>query len=191
MIRETLEVDAMKYELRFDYREIETWARRYILAQKAKERETEDRIEDTIGPNTRTKGFYSKGDFLELANWKSPRPKRHYERNDDDFLHEVTSVALTTSNERLRIEILTLLSGVDWRTASVLLHFGHFEPYPILDVRALWSLSISKPSTYNFSFWYGYVQVCRNISGHVGVSMRILDRALWQFSKENQPPDGT
>lgn len=177
----------MKYELRFDYGKIKELARRYTVAQRAKERETEDRIEHTIGPRTREEGFCSKADFLELARWKSPRPKRYYELNDDDFLREVTSVALMTSNERLRIEILTLLSGVDLRTASVLLHFGHIEPYPILDVRALWSLSISEPSSYDFSFWYSYVQICRNISKRVAVSMRTLDRALWQFSKENQP----
>jgi hypothetical protein len=177
----------MKYELRFDDRKIAELARRYTSTQKEKEREIEDRIEHTIGPYTRKKGFYSKGDFLELCKWKSVRTRARCELNDHEFLHEVTSVALTTPNERLRIEILRLLSGVDWPTASVLLHFGHIEPYPILDVRALWSLSISGPSVYDFSFWDGYVQICRNIARDMGISMRTLDRALWQFSKESQP----
>jgi hypothetical protein len=76
-----------------------------------------------------------------------------------------------------------------WPTASVLLHFAHVERYPILDFRALWSLSILKPKgQYKFQFWWEYVQICRNIADKRGVEMRMLDRALWQYSNENQSP---
>jgi hypothetical protein len=71
--------------------------------------------------------------------------------------------------------------------ASVILHWGCHEPYPILDYRALWSLGIDSPPAYNFNFWWAYTQQCRGLAAQAGVSMRTLDRALWQYSKENQP----
>jgi hypothetical protein len=39
---------------------------------------------------------------------------------------------------------------------------------------------------YEFSFWWEYTQFCRKLAAEAGVSMRTLDRALWQYSKENQ-----
>ena len=88
--------------------------------------------------------------------------------------------------ERLRIGALRCLSGVEWPTASVLLHLAHKEHYPILDFRALWSLGFDKPPAYTFDFWKKYVQTCRRLAKQQGVDMRTLDRALWQYSKENQ-----
>jgi hypothetical protein len=31
-----------------------------------------------------------------------------------------------------------------------------------------------------------YAEFCRKTAAECGVSMRMLDRALWQYSKENQ-----
>lgn len=99
----------------------------------------------------------------------------------------MTRVALSTPDERLRIEILTLLSGVSWPSASVLLHFGHNDPYPILDFRALWSLGIdSRKVIYNFDLWWAYTSFHRELADEAGVSMQELDLALWQYSMENQ-----
>ena len=72
-------------------------------------------------------------------------------------------------------------------TASVLLHLAHRDPYPILDVRAIWSLGVEKqPSSYSFEFWWAYTAKCRSLAMEAGIPMRVLDRALWQFSRENQ-----
>jgi len=78
------------------------------------------------------------------------------------------------------------MNGVSWPTASVLLHFGYFDLYPVLDFRALWSLGIDSERTeYDFEFWWQYTQFCRELAKDVGVTMRTLDRALWQYSKDN------
>jgi hypothetical protein len=68
----------------------------------------------------------------------------------------------------------------------VILHFFHRDPYPIIDFRALWSVSLPVPVQYGFDFWWPYVQFCRDLSDRTGLDMRTLDRALWQYSKENQ-----
>ncbi len=140
-----------------------------------------------MGRTAREQGYYTRDGFLGVSRWKSPRPKPHREKNDEETVREVTRFALSTPVERLRIEVFTLLHGVSWPSASVFLHLGHRDPYPILDFRALWSLGIDHPpEEYTFEFWWPYVEACRGLADQAGVDMRTLDRALWQYSKERQ-----
>lgn len=173
------------FSLRFDPGEIEALAARYDY-QSANL--TDDDIAATVWHNAQTSGHLTKSDLLTLCRWKTPRTQPSVEKNPESFVKEVTAVALTTLNEQLRIEVLTLLRGVSWPTASVILHFAHPNPYPILDVRALWSLGIDDPNPglYDFDFWWAYTQTCRELAAQSGVTMRTLDRALWQHSKEAQ-----
>jgi hypothetical protein len=87
-------------------------------------------------------------------------------------------------NEALRISIPQALRGVSWATASVVLHLAHTDRYPILDFRALHALGIRAAVMPTVPFWLGYTEACRRLATRNGVEMRILDRALWQWSKE-------
>ena len=168
------------FSLRFNKACIIELANRYLIAD---DRE----LEHEISPRSKQRGYIAKNDFLVLSKWKSPRSQSWVKSNAPDLIEEATRIALSTSPETMRIGVLTLLRGVSWPTASVVLHFVHRDPYPILDFRALWSLSIeTPPSSYTFSFWWDYACFCRDLAVECGVNMRTLDRALWQFSKENQ-----
>jgi hypothetical protein len=128
----------------------------------------------------------TKDELRTIARWKAPRSAGYMESNPEDYVREITGFALSAESERTRIEVLTLLDGVQWPTASVILHFFHRDPYPIIDYRALWSVSLPVPVQYTFDFWWPYVQYCRDLSDRTALDMRTLDRALWQYSKENQ-----
>lgn len=154
---------------------------------KSEDRAEECRIDLTVSPITKSNGVYTRDDFIAICVWKSERHKDLPPKNDAQSVEEVTSLALSTRLEWLRIECLTLLDGVDWATASALLHFGHRDPYPIMDINALWTLTITKPPSYNFDFWWGYVEICRDLATRHGIPMRWLDRALYQYGKENRP----
>ena len=100
-----------------------------------------------------------------------------------------TRVALSaTSSERERIDALRSLRGVEWATASVLLHLAYPERYPILDVRALHALGVRSPTSYSFRFWEAYVDVYLRLAEEAGVDGRTFDQALWQWSKEQSEP---
>jgi len=139
---------------------------------------------EAIGRRAGTRGYFTNDEYRTVCYWKSPRSQSLVAKNATGEIEEVTRLALAVESERLRIGALTVLSGVAWPTASVILHLAHREPYPVLDVRALEALGIPQPSDYNFQFWWGYVVRCRSVAQGVGVSMRTLDRALWQYSKE-------
>jgi hypothetical protein len=168
------------FRLRFPISELSSWAEHYDY-------EDDDQKEILpFVPAVKRRGYLTKKEFLTVCRWKSRRSQSRCRKNSPEFIRAVTACALSTAVERLRIEVLTLLSGVSWPTASVILHFFHSAPYPILDFRALWSLNNNVPKRYGFEFWQEYTSCCRGLAKGVGVSMRTLDRALWQFSKENQ-----
>lgn len=173
------------FALRFDWRRIAAIANGYSYRDD-RFAEQDRELQFEIGPSAQKRGHFTKPEFLKLCYWKSPRTKSRVAENPPEYIEEVTRVALSTQVERLRIEGLTLLRGVSWPTASVVLHFAHREPYPIIDYRALWSLGVAKPPPYTFDYWWEYTQFCRELATKCGVSMRTLDRALWQYSSENQ-----
>jgi len=165
--------------LRFRPAQIPALEKRYVYA----------RVETdlmALCPEIRRRGHLTKEQLQLLAYWKSPRSAGQVEKNSESFVKEITGLALSASDERSRIEPLTLLDGVSWPTASVILHMFHRDGYPILDVRALWSASVKAPSVHGFALWSDYVAFTRSIAERASVSMRVLDRALWQYSKENQ-----
>lgn len=166
------------FNLKFNESEIAQIASRYNY-------ET-DIILDPIINSVKHDRYLEYNDFLNICEWKTKRSKSRCALNDKIMVEECTRIALNTPVEKLRIEILTLLSGVSWPTASTILHFCHEDKYPILDFRALWSLRITSVPTYNFSFWMEYTEFCRKLSARTQLDMRTIDRALWQYSKENQ-----
>ncbi len=145
----------------------------------------EDYIANEIKRFVNKNTYLTRGDFLKVCNWKSPRPRRHFEKNDADMIKEVSQIALTTKSDRLRAEIWRTLHGVSWPMASVFLHWFHHDRYPRIDFRALWSLS-HESTNYNFDLWLEYTEFCRKLADKSKVDMRTLDRALWQYSKVNQ-----
>jgi hypothetical protein len=171
---------ALDLALRFELSDIPHWASRYSYQDDSK-------IEEVIGPRSKAQGYLTGEDFRELCGWKSARPKKHCLLNNEADVRGVTAVALSTSDEQLRIGVLTALRGVEMRTASAILHFVGSDRYPILDVRALWSLGVEEPPNwYGFNLWWSYTEFCRGLADKAGVSMRMLDRALWQYSEEHQ-----
>jgi len=166
------------FKLQFPIRDLDKYAREFTWNEKL-----EPIIVNEIVPSVRKNGFLSREEFLIVCNWKSPRISKHCKANDEATIRELSRLALATPNERLRIELLTLLNGVQYPVASVFLHFFHRDKYPIIDWRALASLGIKrKDIDYNFDFWFEYVKYCRGLSEKTGKSMRYVDQALWQYA---------
>jgi hypothetical protein len=143
---------------------------------------------DHIEPLARSQGHLTVGQLHELARWKSKRRADLAKENEGDFVREITSFAFKATYEESRIGALVLLKGVQFPTASVILHFCVDRSYPILDFRALWSLGIERPAAYTSEFWRSYIDICRAMAQKQGMTVRELDMALWQYSKEHQDP---
>ncbi|HUJ33820.1 MAG TPA: hypothetical protein VLW51_01330 [Solirubrobacteraceae bacterium] len=119
-----------------------------------------------------------------MCAWKTVRSRPKVAANPEAAVVDATGRALAAGDEATRIAALLELEGVGVPTASALLYFAFPEDYPILDVRALESLGVGPRSTYPVSFWLEYLAACRELARSAGVSLRTLDKALWQYSKE-------
>jgi hypothetical protein len=145
----------------------------------------DERIERIV-PSIRRRGYLTRGELIAICRWKSPRAIRRVEGNSPSRIRRATSRALSAKDELGRIEPLLGLDGVGWPTASVILHFCHPDPTPILDVRALWSLGLRGRPRFGPALWIASGRAARTLAERAGCSMRTLDRALWQYSKERQ-----
>lgn len=169
-----------KFKIRFPLTSTNYWSSRYQYNVN----ETE--IIEKLSPKIQSQKYLDRNDFITLCKWKSPRIIHHIEKNNEDLIQEITSIALTTKFEEVAIGILQILKGVNFPVASVILHFGATNKYPIIDYRALWSLSVDVPSFYTYDFWKSYIDYCRKLSQKTKLDMRTIDKALWQYSKEKQ-----
>ena len=167
-------------EFNFNRECIQHWSSKY-------EYEGENNVIELV-EEVRKRGYLRRSELITVGKWKSPRSAGSIDNNERLFIKEVTRFALSTKCDRAAIESLTILDGVGAPTASVILHFFHKRDYPILDFRALWSVSLIDDDKYNYSYalWSEYVNFCRKKAKKADVSMRDLDRALWQYSKCNQ-----
>jgi hypothetical protein len=168
------------FALQFDPGEIPGLAARFG--------DTDDSAPEQAGRAAAARGHYARDEFLVVCAWKSPRSRPRVQANDAAAIEAHTRDALAASDEAVRMEALLRLNGVGVPTASCLLYFADPASYTILDVRALESLGVRGRSTYPVAFWLEYLYTCRELARLHGVSLRTLDKALWQHSKERVAP---
>lgn len=166
----------MRFELQFPAEEIETLAERFPAL--------DDTRLDAVGTAVRARGHYTRSEFIEVCAWKTPRSRPRVAANLEAAVIDASARALGATDEATRIGALLELDGVGVPTASTLLYVAFPDDYPILDVRALESLGVRPRSTYPVSFWLEYLGECRRLARENAVSLRTLDKALWQHSKE-------
>jgi hypothetical protein len=165
-----------RFRLQFPISEIEALAARYDF-------DSDDDVA-AAGAAARQRGYYTKPELVLICEWKTARSKARVAKNTDAFIEGITRAAFATEDESERMAALCALRGVQAPTASVLLHFAFPERYPIIDWRALDSLGEHEQATYPIEYWLSYVGACRELAEEAGVTMRVLDKALWQHSRE-------
>ena len=161
---------------------VKNYSIRYDDGSSHSDKITEQRIKAVLTKRS----YLIKSEFVEVGEWKSPRQRKRYLNNSEEDVQEITNASLSAKSDRAKIGYLLALDGVSYPVASVILHFAFPDCYPILDFRALWSLGWEKPSSYNFKFWQKYCRRIQQLSKDLKLSIRIIDKALWQYSKENQ-----
>jgi hypothetical protein len=165
-----------EFELQFRPDQIRALADRYEYE--------DDEHGGAAGEAARRRGYYTREEFLLVCAWKTGRSKSKVASNTEEEVEGATRAAFQAQDEAQRMEALLELRGVGVPTASTLLHFAFPSDYPILDVRALGSLGHQGRTTYPVSYWLRYLDACRRLAREHGVTVRVLDKALWQYSKE-------
>lgn len=128
-----------RFRLRFPAKDIPRLARQYSYGGDARMA--------ALGRIARSRGWFERAELVELCHWKTPRSGPLVRKNLAAAIHVATKSALSARSHEDAIAPLLSLRGVSWPTASVILHFAHRDPYPILDVKPWRRWAFGDPDT--------------------------------------------
>lgn len=175
------------FKLQFDISEIPALAARYEAALGDLDNQAFARAAAIAA----RKGAHTKAtieDLLAVMGWKSPRALGHLRFNTDEEIFEALDIAMDTEHERTAIAVLCGLEGFGVPMASAVLTAlqGHSddERFTIIDWRALEALG-RKNETITLPLYLDYLDFIFGIKERTGYSLRMIDRALWQWSLEH------
>jgi len=123
--------------------------------------------------------YLTKDQLPKILHWKSPRPFSYYNSNNEEDIRNITTLAFSTSNDNLKIHILTALNGVNYPSASTILMFYDPSNYPVLEIRVwrqLYKANLvdtnSRGQNFTLKQCETYFQVVRKLSNDLDLTAR-------------------
>ena len=163
-----------EFQLKFLSSEVGALAKRY---------EDDDEKALQAGKNI-VGGQYTRENLRTIFLWKTNgRGQSRLLRNTDAEIEDALRLADNAKTERAAIAVLCGLDGVGVPVASAIMTAVKPEVFTVIDFRALESLGVTS-YTMGADLYLAYLQACRKLSSQNQVSLRALDRALWQWSNE-------
>jgi hypothetical protein len=148
-------------------------------------------VRDLAG--VRARGRFTRGEFLRMCRWKSPRAQHLWAANSAARIRAVSTRVLATRSERRRMTLLTGLRGVGVPMASAILTLLEPRRYGVLDIRA-WQLLFAVRSVtanprgqgFTIGQWEHYLAALRHHARRLGVSARAVEYTLFQCHRKLQ-----
>ncbi|HEY7436076.1 MAG TPA: hypothetical protein VIE41_13135 [Methylomirabilota bacterium] len=171
------------------YRSLRTLLRRELLTR---EHEATASLIRRLA-HVKKAGRFTRAEFLAMCRWKSPRSRRHYERNTAAAIRRVSVAALAARSERERMTRLVALPGVSVATASAILTLIDPRRYGVLDIRC-WQLLFhirsvagnERGRAFTVSQWEQYLERLRAHARALGVSARMIEYTLFHCHRKLQ-----
>lgn len=163
------------FELQFESSQIDALASKYAYADDS----------DALQAGRRIRmGEFSRENLLAIYKWKTNgRGISRIRWNSDEEIVDALRLAVNAKTERAAISVLVGLCGVEVPVASAILTAIDPQRYTIIDFRALAALGQTNKNR-SVDYYLSYLSTCRRMAQEHSVTLRTLDRALWQWSKE-------
>jgi hypothetical protein len=132
------------------------------------------------------RGWLTKQEFLTICLWKSRRPKRLYMQNREEEIKRKTKSAFKEKDEKIKINHLINLCGVQIPTASAILSVTNPVEYPIIDERCIQSINDLKLGTLNRikdKTWLDYLKIIRDIAKSKNKTARDIEKGLFAYNR--------
>jgi hypothetical protein len=134
----------------------------------------------------RARGAFTRGEFVRMCRWKSPRARHLWTSNAAGRIRAVSRAVLATRSERRRMELLTSLRGVGVPIASAILTLIDPRRYGVLDIRA-WQLLFALRSVaanrrgqgFTIPQWEQYLGALREHARRLNVTVRTIEYTLF------------
>jgi hypothetical protein len=129
-------------------------------------------------------GEFTRKNLSAIFEWKTKgRGRSRLSHNTDDEIADALTLAVNAKTERAAVAVLIGLHGVHVPVASSILTAIKPERYTVIDFRALEALG-SQSEDRSVNFYLAYLDFCRQLANTHRITLRDLDRALWQWSDE-------
>jgi len=143
--------------------------------------------------HVKSDGELSRGEFIDICYWKSPRSIRRCERNSSSTIEKVSRKVFETRNEERKIDLLASLQGVSVPTASAVLTLTNPKNYGVIDIR-VWQLLYALQSVetnpggqgFTVSHWLQYLQILRHQAKRKKLAVRLVELTLYKFHQGHQ-----
>jgi len=145
--------------------------------------------------HVREVGFFTRSEFLSMCKWKEQRERRrqHWISNTEDEVQMLSARALGASDEARRILHLCRLRGVGIPVASAFLTLVDPEHFGVIDIRVWQLLALYNEVDYDLDgrtlqvlHWLDYLDRIRLWAGEFNVSVRAIERTLFQHHRDIQ-----
>jgi hypothetical protein len=145
----------------------------------------DEREEGALAAGKAIRGGQPSRAHLEIIyEWKTGgRGRSRLSDNCDKDVVEALRFAAKAEQPRSAIAVLSGLYGVNIPVASAIATVIHPDRYTIVDFRALHALGI-EDAVSSLPFYLEYLRYCIGLSEKWKIPLRSLDRALWQWSKD-------
>lgn len=165
----------LEFQLQFPPEQIVTYAKRYSF---------EDDLSALEAGQNISKGDCTRVNLETIYEWKTRgRGRGRLQQNSERDICDALKIATMAQTERAAISVLIGLDGVDVPVASAILTAINPEKYTIIDFRALQALGQSTKDR-SVKYYLRYLSACRELARKHNTTLRQLDRALWQWSRE-------
>jgi hypothetical protein len=141
----------------------------------------------------RARGGFTRGEFLRMCRWKSPRARLLWSANPAARVRAVSRRVLATRDEWRRMELLTGLRGVGVPMGSAILTLIDPRRYGVLDIRA-WQLLFALRSVatnrrgqgFTIAQWVEYLAALRHHARRLRVTARTIEYTLFCCHRDLQ-----
>ena len=166
---------------------VREWAREYDRRADPRDRADEQALKAWLRGQQDPKHL-DKTHFVRLARWAAPRGAEAYASNSPVLVRQATRLANQTTDERLKMHVLSALDGVSVMVGAAMLHFFHPRLYPIFDIHDRTTLKKAgfwprRTRDASVEAWQEYVRIMRRLARRYRVSLRDLDKALYAYDR--------
>jgi hypothetical protein len=166
-----------KFKLQFKPEHISAFAARYSF---------EEDTNALAAGRAITRSDFSKENLRTIVLWKTRgRGISRFEKNSDTEVEDVLGLCVAAKTNRAKLAVLLALRGVDVPVASAILMCIYPKTFTVIDFRALEGLG-TKSTNRSIDYYFAYNEACLDLAKTHGVTLRELDRALWQWSRERR-----
>ena len=154
----------------------------------------DSKVADEIALSAGTRirqGERTKENLKILFHWKNESSRFYksklepaFDSNHADCVATVLRSVDEAKNVEDAILALTKFRGVEVPTASAMLANIYPDRFTVIDTLSLRALGVENPQ---IAFYRSYNDACLSLAKRFGVSVRTLDRALWEWGKTHSP----